>query len=336
MFRFFLVLLTVGLVAGVVYFFANYRTEVETGEDGVEYLKITRRNGKSLPLFGSSDTSDTQSAKAARPPIRIATFDLGRLDEHKLANRRVSEILVRVIPSFDVVAVQNIRAGSQGLLVRLVERINATGRNYDFAVDPRLRSGPVEQYSAFLFDQTGIEIDNSTGSKAYWVEDPERRLRHKPLVALFRVKGPHEAEAFTFKLINVHAESQTEVDLLDEIYRTVRDDGPDEDDVILLGRLGAGDDRLVELSNTLNITCSIVDTPTTTRGTRAADNILFNPQATTEFTGRSEVMDLMREFDLTLQGALEVSEHLPVWAEFSSYEGGRSGRMAEKGRGTLR
>jgi hypothetical protein len=33
----------------------------------------------------------------------------------------------------------------------------------------------------------------------------------------------------------------------------------------------------------------------------------------------------MREFDLTMQQAQEISEHLPVWAEFSSYEGGQKG-----------
>ena len=33
----------------------------------------------------------------------------------------------------------------------------------------------------------------------------------------------------------------------------------------------------------------------------------------------------MREFELTMPGALEVSEHLPVWAEFSVYEGGQPG-----------
>ena len=34
---------------------------------------------------------------------------------------------------------------------------------------------------------------------------------------------------------------------------------------------------------------------------------------------------MMREFELTMPEALEVSEHLPVWAEFSVYEGGQAG-----------
>ena len=44
--------------------------------------------------------------------------------------------------------------------------------------------------------------------------------------------------------------------------------------------------------------------------------------------GRVEVVDMMRAFDLTMDGAQEVSEHLPAWAEFSVYEGGQPGHAA--------
>ena len=67
--------------------------------------------------------------------------------------------------------------------------------------------------------------------------------------------------------------------------------------------------------------------PSTTRGTRLADNILFDRRATVEYTGRSGVLDMIHELDLTPQEALEVSEHLPVWAEFSSYENGQASHV---------
>ena len=68
--------------------------------------------------------------------------------------------------------------------------------------------------------------------------------------------------------------------------------------------------------------------PTNTRRTHTLDNILFNRTATVEFMGRAGVVDLVREFNLTQEQALQVSDHLPVWAEFSSYEGGQPGRVA--------
>jgi hypothetical protein len=57
---------------------------------------------------------------------------------------------------------------------------------------------------------------------------------------------------------------------------------------------------------------------------------MFQQPATSEFTGRAGVFDIVREFNLTLDEALEVSDHLPVWAEFSVYEGGQLGRVATR------
>jgi len=111
----------------------------------------------------------------------------------------------------------------------------------------------------------------------------------------------------------------------------VLDDGRNEDDVILLGDLHSDDQHLAGLGKLLGVTpllSKLNDAFTTTRGTQLLDNILLDRRATREFTGLVEVMDLMREFELTMPGALEVSEHLPVWAEFSVYEGGQPGHAA--------
>jgi hypothetical protein len=112
---------------------------------------------------------------------------------------------------------------------------------------------------------------------------------------------------------------------LDDVYRAVCAAEPDEDDVLMLGTLRADDARLAHWDQLFNLTAAIRNTPTTTRGTGLSDNILYNPRATTEYTQRSGVVDLMREFGLSMQDALEVSDHLPVWAEFSVFEGGRCG-----------
>ena len=63
-------------------------------------------------------------------------------------------------------------------------------------------------------------------------------------------------------------------------------------------------------------------TPTNPDQTKQWDNLVFESQASAEFTGRSGILNLMRQYNLSLQEALEVSDHLPVWAEFSIYEGG--------------
>ena len=322
----FVVLVAAGCVGGW-YVHTNYDIQIlRTPEGQFQRVSIT---AKAAPTpTPSENSSNLPPAAPLRPAIRIAAFNLDGLDEAKLANPVVSDAMVRVIPRFDVIAVQNVHAKNRSVLVRLIEQINATGRCYNFAVCPSLDRSPPEQYNAMLFDRTTVEVDLSTVRS---VEDPAGRFRTKPLVGLFRVRGPPPNEAFTFTLVNVlidPARATEERDLLADVFRAVRDGGQNEDDVIMLGSLEADPEHLGRIARVPDIMTVINGIPTTTRGTQLVDNILFNRRMTVEFTGRSSVLDLIRELDLKPEVALEVSEHLPVWAEFSSFEGGQSGHIA--------
>jgi hypothetical protein len=156
-------------------------------------------------------------------------------------------------------------------------------------------------------------------------------------MALFRVRGPPPNEAFTFWVVDVAVDANRaveELDLLGDVFRAVRDSGRGEDDVIMLGDLETDPEHMGRLALVPGIAVAITGTPTTTRGTRLADNILFDRRATVEYTGRSGVHDMIRELDLTPQAALEISEHMPVWAEFSSYENGQPGHISGWGANT--
>ena len=50
------------------------------------------------------------------------------------------------------------------------------------------------------------------------------------------------------------------------------------------------------------------------------DNLVFDASYTAEFTGQSGVLNLMAEYDLSLAEAKKVSDHMPVWAVFSTQE----------------
>ena len=79
-----------------------------------------------------------------------------------------------------------------------------------------------------------------------------------------------------------------------------------------------------------NVAWVISGVPTNTRGTKLYDNVVFDVQATSEFTGGAGVVNLMQDYKLTLEQALEISDHLPIWAEFDLYEGGQPGRLAAR------
>jgi hypothetical protein len=240
---------------------------------------------------------------------------------------------VRILSRFDVAALQHIHSGNRSVLMHLKDQINATGRCFDFVTCPTLDRDPAEIYNAMLFDATTVEVDHST---VHSVDAPPGTFHVRPLVAEFRVRGPPPSEAFTFMLVNVLVDPHRgpqELDALADVFRAARDagqardSGHDEDDIIMLGDLEADPEHLGRLGRVPWLVAAVNGIPTTTRGTRVADNILFDRHATVEYTGRSGVLDMVRELDLTPQEALDISEHLPVWAEFSSYENGQSSHV---------
>jgi deoxyribonuclease-1-like protein len=308
------------------WFLQHYRIE------GLQQVSLTPKSS------GGPESMTVLRPDAYAPPvvqrgsgtIRVASFNIQVFGTSKLRKPRVMSVLADIARQFDVVAIQEIRSKSDDILPAFVELINAGGRHYDFVIGPRLgRSNSTEQY-AFVFDTASIEVDRTV---LYTVSDPDDRLHREPLVGWFRVRGPPPEQAFTFTLVDIHTdpdETDQELSALDDVYRAVRTDGRGEDDVILLGDLNVDENHLGELGQMPGIVYTIAGIPTNTRGNKTYDNILFTRTATTEFTGQAGVFDVIREFNLTTEEALEVSDHMPVWAEFSIYEGGRNEGVATR------
>ncbi len=292
-------------------------------------IRVTPAGQTASSNNASTDPLTTPSGRAVSM-IRIATFDIQVFGKSKAAKPHVMDALARIIRNFDLVAIQQIRSADDDLLPNFVELINAADRRYDYVIGPRLGRSTIKEQYAFVFDMATIEVDRT---QLYTVADPDDLLHREPLVGWFRVRGPPSAQAFTFTLVNFRADPdapQPEIDILDDVYRAVRGDGRDEDDVIILGSLNADDGHLGELGQIPGMTAAISGVPTDTRGIAQRDNILFQHGDTNEYTGRAGVFDFMRQYNLSMDEALEISDHLPVWAEFSAYEGGQPGRVAAR------
>lgn len=290
---------------------------------------------KNLPLANGPAASNATWTQAPPPrinstgTIRIASFNIQVFGEAKLRNPEVMPIIVDILKQFDVIAIQEIRAEHVDVCAEVVRMLNQDKRyQYDYVVGPRLgRTVSKEQY-AYIFDMASIEVDRQ---QLYTVNDPNKFLHRPPLVGWFRARGPAPQEAFTFSLVTVHTdpdEVDRELDWLDDAFLAVRDDQRQEDDVIMLGDFNAHNTRLGQLGQIPGLVCVVNNTHTNTRGDKQYDNILFGRVATTEFNGRGGVFDFLRQYNLSLEQALAVSDHLPVWAEFSIYEGGRPANLA--------
>jgi deoxyribonuclease-1-like protein len=259
--------------------------------------------------------------------LRVASFHIQALGATKLAKPHVFEMLVRTLRRFDVIALQGIQSNRDDILPMLVERLNQSGGSYDYMIGPRVgHAAPLEQF-AFVFDTQRLETDRY---QLYTVEDPDDLISREPLVAWFRTRGHAAHQAFTFSMINVCVDpdfAERERQLLPTLIQAVQNDGRGEDDWILLGDFGGGDSELFPLTKA-GTRLALIGVPTNVSGTQMLDEIAFSGAATVEFNGKVGVYDFLRQYNLSLEQALEVSEHLPIWAEFSTLEGAEPGRIA--------
>ncbi len=251
--------------------------------------------------------------------ILVGSFNIQRLGPSKLGQPWVMDKFAEIIRRFDVIALQEITSLDQRTLPTLVELINRGGVNYSYTISPRIgreASGYYEQY-AFVYDTTRI---HGGPQFCYPVQDDADILHREPFVGRFETVGN---QPFSFTLINMHTDPDEiayELDVLADVYVNVRQFEYPEDDVLLLGDLNAAPSKFQKLGRIPGFAPLIVDVPTNTRKNKTLDNILADRQTTREFTGRAGVIDLEQMFRLQLADVERISDHLPIWAEFSITE----------------
>lgn len=310
------------------------RPDAQQGQYPTQYRSPGSWNGTSgnnVPA-GYQPAANSAVAPSAGPTIRIASFNIEAFGNTKAGKDYVMVRLADIIRRFDIVAIQEVRSQNEYLIPNFVELVNQPGRRYDHVIGPRVGRTISKEQFVYIFDTERIEVDRRS---VYTISDPDDLLHREPLVATFLVRGVHPDETFTFTLVNVHTDPNQpdlnqELDALAEVYRVVRRSARQEDDVILVGDFNADDRGLRRLGQVPGIMPCIAGVATNTRQSAQYDNIIIHQPSTTEYTGRSGVFDMMRHYNLNEQQALELSDHFPVWAEFSVYERDYAGRIANR------
>lgn len=298
--------------------YSNYSTQPSTPQVPASYASkaVPAQPPPPTPMFGG-------------PAIRIASFNIQIFGDDKASKPYLMATLAAIIQNFHIVAIQEIRTQDDYFLDNFLRTyVNQNGRMYDKVIGPRLgRSNSKEQY-AYLYDTAAIEV-NRNG--IFTVNDPDDLLHREPLAAMFRVRGPPPEQAFTFVLVNVHTDpdlAQAECNTLAQVYQVVRRASGGEDDIIMLGDFNADEKQLGDLTKLDGVQPIVRGVFTNTRQTAGYDNLIRHCPSTTEFSGKWGVFDVQRFFNLRPEQALQVSDHYPVWAEFSAYESATPGRVA--------
>ena len=267
--------------------------------------------------------------------IRIASFNADRFNESKMKDIQIASIMTDIIRQFDVIAIQEINTADPFAMKRFLRRLNSTGRDFRIIPGVPIAGTAADLQSAILYDASTVILEDG---QYYHVDDPDNVIARDPLVAWFRTNTEGSA-AFTFSLVNVHFDpvnSTNETPQISQIFRVVRNDGRSEDDVILAGDFGMGASQLANVASSQGLQPINGDRSTDTQSSVQLDNFMIDPLATSEFTGETGVYDFMKVYNLTLEQALRVSDHLPIWAEFEVFENESKGQFAERDESTTR
>lgn len=288
---------------------------------------------ESTPVAGQAGNGLLPPA-SSEETIRIASFNIQVFGQAKMSDATVVDRLAEIVRQFDLVAIQEIRSVDQSVLPEFVKVVNSQGADYRFVISPRL--GRTHSKEQFAYVYRGDLLEVIPGS-VFTVDDPEDMLHREPFVSRFRVRQAN-GEPFTFTLINVHTDPDDtawEVGALAEVYKFVAQHHHEEDDIILLGDLNVDNRRIRPLTRIPVVESIVPEGPTNTRLTRQYDHILINRLTTTEFTGNAGVFDMEEYFQITREEALKISDHLPVWAEFSTIESTSQPTLATPGKESL-
>ncbi len=267
--------------------------------------------------------------------VRVASFKLNP-SVSTVQGDATLNLLADICRRYDAIALQKLDSQDEGWLAKLTQRMNqmgATGTgssaegmpsnqpsNFFFVSDRNHNQGRPTQ-SAIIYNRRTLELDQS---KWYSVNDPDNLLGRKPIVAWFRARGPRPEQSLTFTLVNVemnNALPAEELIHLNQLFRAIRNDGRGEDDVLIVGDFNAGNTGLQAIQKMNALTWVVSKVPNMQNQPTEFDNLVFNETATVEFTGRGGVFDFMRYYNLGLDDSMRISAHMPVWAEFSIFEG---------------
>ncbi len=274
-----------------------------TKEDGTSALQVEVEPGPTEEL------PRPQLPPVPLGQIRLASFNIriystGSRDDTELG------LIADRLQQFDLVAIQELR--DEEVVQRTLSILEARGHVYHAMISPPVGRGVKERY-AFLWRPKKIApLDVGT----VW-PDPADDFIREPFYASFR------AGSFDFTLITIHVifgdrigDRREEALLLDDVYRTIQNSNPDEQDVILLGdfNLPPEDRGMAEVDFSLDPVLA-GDVRTTISDASLYDNFWWDLQYLTEWTGAAGI----DHFDEAVFGdddhaaLLAVSDHRPIW-----------------------
>lgn len=252
--------------------------------------------------------------------IKLGSFNIQTFGKNKADNPLVMDILTETISRFDIIAIQEIKDSSGTAIVDLVNAIDLLGVDYEVIIGPRLgRTSAYKEQYAFIYRTSTI-----IHGKSYTFDDTKLELFHRePFISSFSTVNSD----FDFVLITIHTdpdEATEEINALPFVVDDVRAHFPGEQNIILLGDLNADcsyfdeDDMNCPLRDASYrwLISNSMDT-NIAESSCTYDRIIITKELDDISIKRAGVFRFNDVFALTDNDARNVSDHYPVWVDFT-------------------
>jgi len=256
--------------------------------------------------------------------LRIGAFNIQVFGKSKASKPEVMDVLGKIIRTYDVIAIQEIRDKSQTALPALVNTVNSDNSEYDYVVSERLgRTTSKEQY-AYIYNTQTVELTDTP----YTYPEPAGTdpFHREPYIASFRGGN------FDFTLVGIHTKpdpkgtrTYSEISHLTGVVDSISAMNPNEKDIIVLGDFNADGDYFDEDTNTNPFKAPKFrwvitnDMDTMVRTDWTYDRmVMMNATLNHEYvSGSAAVFYFDTEYGISDENLVwNVSDHYPIYAKF--------------------
>ncbi|XP_059902533.1 deoxyribonuclease I-like 1-like [Gadus macrocephalus] len=259
--------------------------------------------------------------------LKMCAFNVQSFGEAKASNKKVMGLLIKILARCDLCLIQEVRDSKGGAIPQLVKDLNRFDKSNSYAYIESKRLGRKtykEQY-VYIYRDNVLQVKDHHQyhkTEAEGTNDTDVFSR-EPFIVRFHSPATLVKD---FILIGQHTSPKTAMKEIDELYTVFKDIYKKwkMDNVVILGDLNAGCSyitikgwRAVRLRSNPKFSWLIGDEQDTTVRERthcAYDRIVVHGREILHgiVPGSAQPFNFKKEFHLSEEEALEVSDHFPV------------------------
>ncbi|XP_051281546.1 deoxyribonuclease-1 isoform X1 [Dicentrarchus labrax] len=262
--------------------------------------------------------------------MKIASFNVQRFGITKLSDPDVLAALVKIVSRYDIIVILEVVDGSGASVEHLMKELNTvnTTHHYALQLSTRLGRNRYKEQFLFLYRDDVVDLIDCYQYEDNQVNDMDAFAR-EPYILHFK---PHNTVLKDIVLIPVRTtpwDSEKELDELYEVFLMVKDKWK-TDNVMILGDFNADgayvtqkEMKGIRIRSDKNFHWLIgdgVDTTTKTSNEHTYDRIVVygDDMLAAIVPNSAKPFNFHKEFSMTEEMALRVSDHYPVEVELHS------------------